>query len=198
MKNGRTRAYSPHIYMFAPAGTHCNTLQHTATHCNPLQHTATYCSTLQHTASHCNTLQHDPRPHSCISATHLHVCTRCNTLQHTATHCNTLQHTATQTTAALVHIHHTFICIHPHTSQIGHSSSTRLEHSKATYRARPAETLRVGRTPAHVVMCDGGGEPTPAKRTVGCVVNTATHCNTLQHTATHCNSRLYTTHCNAL
>ena len=124
--------------------------------------------------------------------------THCNTLQHTATHCNTLQHTATRTTSALVHIHHTFICVHPYTSQVGQSSSTRLEHSKATYCARPADTPRVGRTSALVVMCDGGGDPTPAKRTVGCVVNTATHCNSRIY-PTHCNTATHSniaTHCN--
>jgi len=41
----------------AAAGTHCNSLQHTAAHCSTLQHTAAHCNTLQHTATHCNTLQ---------------------------------------------------------------------------------------------------------------------------------------------
>jgi len=99
------------IWLFScPAGTHCNTLQHTATHCNTLQHTATHCNTLQRTATHCNTLQHTATSEMAAKralsdyraalqvriTTHcytlLDTATRCCALQHTATHCNTLQH----------------------------------------------------------------------------------------------------------
>ena len=94
-----------------------------------------------------------------------HTATHCNTLQHTAIHCNTLQHTAT--TYRDVTVHDTGVCF-----DVAARGSLYLS---------PSLFLFLSLSPLFSAFCDA------------CVcLDTATHCNTLQHTATHCNTLQHT------
>jgi len=190
---------APHVGYYVDTATHCNTLQHTATriatNCNTLQHAlqqiatryhrpckkvshptntplANIKLTLQHTATHCYTLQHDALQHTVLhcNALPLHLVRDINlTLQRAATHCNTLRHTAT------------------HCDTLRHT----LQHT-ATYR----NTLQQTATLCHRLQCCAthcdilqkhSSEPRAENQ-----IDTATHCNTLQHIATYCNTLQHT------
>ena len=137
------------------------------------QHAATHCNTLQHTTTHCITLQH--------TTTHY------NSLHHTASHCNTLQHTATQYNTRL---RRDDVDINSMTSTLSFPS-TRLIDNVPIFIFPLFRLQTIFQTMIRKLMTSIGWYVDYFD------MDTATHCNTLQHTATHCNTLQHTTtHCN--
>ena len=156
-------------------------LQHTATHCNTLLNwlaqfmgcvhfTATHCNTPQHTATHCNTLQRTMRasPIQLLASCPMNALPLLMRYAHLpATYCNTLRHAATRCNM-LQHV------------------ATQATHWHALCANCPSSNHSAMTVFFECRLCV-------------CMylrVDSATHCNPLQHAATHCNILQHTgAHC---
>jgi len=198
--------------------THCNSLQHTTARPNTLQHAATHCNALQHTSTHCQKLQEIIISHAMETASMQLTATHCKTLQHTATrcnrpsssdgtgkeipyvlysaclnhvyHCNTLQHTTSHCNTLRLVFRMPQSCLSsciPHVYRLGElhtlnplrlvgdlAGSRRWYMIPYVYPSYPMSIHHFYRTSFRMS------------------IDTATHCNTLQHTTSHCNTLQHT------
>jgi len=125
----------------------------------------------------------------------------CYTLLHTATHCNTLQHTAkhyntglSAADAAVILVSATHCNTLPHTA----TPCNTLQHTATQCSVQQVQQQFCSDSG----FCERGplkGQTWRYLRLLQHTLNTAKHCNTLQHTATHCKTLQHTaTHCNSL